>query len=125
MHARAARRREELTVGRAQRGARTYVAFSGGLDGEVTLGSRGDRHARRARPGAAGAGDRLALGSVRGEPPAVDAVPVPEPETEIEVTLLLGPRDDWLAGALDALHEVPTPSGPHPIAWASGSRVRR
>ena len=37
--------------------------------------------------------------------PAVDVVPVLEPADEIEVGLLLGPRDDWLeARALDALH---------------------
>ncbi|HET9102785.1 MAG TPA: biotin-dependent carboxyltransferase family protein [Solirubrobacteraceae bacterium] len=96
---------DELIVGRAQRGARTYIAFAGGIDAPPTLGSRATDTLAGLGPAPLRAGDRLALGDPYGRPPAVDVVPVPEPAGEVEVALLLGPRDDWLAaGALDALH---------------------
>ena len=44
---------------------------------------------------------------MRGDPPAVDVVPVLAPGDEIEVRLWLGPREDWLQErALDALHDA-------------------
>ncbi len=97
---------QELSVGRASRGVRTYVAFAGGLGVAAVLGSRSTDTLGGIGPSPLAAGDRLTVLDPSGQPPAVDAVPVPEPEAEIEVALLLGPREDWFAPELVArLHD--------------------
>ena len=137
---------EELAVGLATSGVRTYVAFAGGIDVPTVLGSRstdtlgglgptplarGDRLALLER-----GGDRLALLDRGGEPSAGDAVRIPPPETEIVVTLLLGPREDWFApAAVAGLGEVEFTVGAasdrvgvrlegRPLAWARSGELR-
>ena len=91
---------QELVIGRALRGVRTYVAFAGGIDVEPVLGSRCTDTLGGLGPAPLRRGDRLALGTADRPPPPVDAVPIDAvaaddgPRT-LEVALLLGPREDW------------------------------
>jgi biotin-dependent carboxylase-like uncharacterized protein len=96
---------QTLTVGRAHRGLRNYLAVRGGFVAEAVLDSRStDLLSGLGRP-AVRAGDRLRCGAPTGPPPAaIDAVPVPAIETEPVLQLVPGPRDDWFQpGALAVL----------------------
>lgn len=94
-----------LAVGRASRGVRTYVAVAGGLGGAAVLASRSTDTLGGLGPAPLARGDRLTVMGPPGEPPPVDALPVSAPEAEIEVTLLLGPREDWFTSqAIAGLH---------------------
>ena len=137
MHAPVAMRAgQELTVGRASRGVRTYVAFAGGLGVTAVLGSCSTDTLGGLGPAPLARGDRLTVLAAGGAPPAIDVVPMPAPETEIEVTLLLGPRDDWFAAATigglhDGVYTVGAASnrvgvrleGPR-LAWARSAELR-
>lgn len=127
---------EELAVGLATRGVRTYVAFAGGIDVPAVLGSRSTDTLGGLGPAPLARGDRLALLDRSGDPPASGAVFVPPLETEIVVTLLLGPREDWfapaaVAGLGDVEFTVGAASdrvgvrleGP-PLAWARSGELR-
>lgn len=97
MHqARPVRSGQELAIGRAVRGVRTYIAFAGGIDVEPVLGGRGTDTLGGLGPSPLRRGDQFALGVRRAPPPRVDAVPVDDDPAEIlAVALLLGPREDW------------------------------
>lgn len=94
-----------LRFGERRGGARAYVAFDGGVNVPLVLGSRAT-HARSALGGLDGrplqSGDRLGLGRVSGEP-----VAMPErwlPDGGARVRVLPGPQlEAFGAGALDAL----------------------
>lgn len=91
---------QELVIGRAVRGVRTYIAFAGGIDVEPVLGSRCTDTLGGLGPPPLRRGDRLALGPADVPPPPVDAVPVDaasaeDPPGVLAAALLLGPRDDW------------------------------
>lgn len=90
---------QEVVIGRAVRGARTYVAFAGGIAVAPVLGSRATDTLGGLGPAPLRRGDRIALGPRRAQPPTVDAVPVSEPADALEAGLLLGPRADWFAEA--------------------------
>jgi len=127
---------QELSVGRARRGVRTYVAFAGGLGVAAVLGSRSTDTLGGLGPARLAAGDRLTVLDPIGEPPAIDVVPVAEPEAEIEVALLLGPREDWFAPELVArLHDRRYTVGAasnrvglrlegEPLQWARSGELR-
>ncbi|MDQ6729981.1 MAG: biotin-dependent carboxyltransferase family protein [Actinomycetota bacterium] len=127
---------QELGVGRAGRGVRTYVAFAGGLGGAAVLGSRSTDTLGGLGPAPLAVGDRLAVLDRTGAPAAVDAVPVAEPEAEIEVALLLGPREDWfapelVAGLRDRRYTVGAASDRvgirlqgEPLEWARAGELR-
>ena len=127
---------QELTVGRASRGVRTYVAFAGGLGVAAVLGSRSTDTLGGLGPAPLARGDRLTVLAAHREPPAVDVVAVPTPEAEIDVTLLLGPRDDWFAAeAIAGLRDGPYSVGAAsnrigirlegaPLPWARSEELR-
>lgn len=95
---------DRLTLGIAEHGLRCYVALSGGLDTDDVLGSRGTDLLSGLGPNPVSDGDRLALGTVRGDPPAeAEPVPVTVPPALLDVPVLLGPRDDWFVAPADAL----------------------
>jgi biotin-dependent carboxylase-like uncharacterized protein len=103
-----------LDVGSVLRGLRTYVAFAGGIDAPLTLGSRSTDTLGGLGPAPLRLGDVLAVGRVASAPPPVEAVPVPEPADEFEAELLLGPRDDWLEpAALEVLARATYAVDPH------------
>src|SRR5256712_7974882 len=104
-----------LRFGRRLRGARAYVAMSGGVSVAPTLGSRAT-HVISAMGGLDGrplkAGDELPLGeSTRRSgavvgPPRAPIVAVPDRQARIRV--LAGPQQDYFsADALDVLQSAP------------------
>jgi biotin-dependent carboxylase-like uncharacterized protein len=94
----------ELRLGVPQSGLRTYVAVAGGIDVPPLLGSRSTDTLAGLGPERLRAGTRLPIGTVRGDPPGVDAAPVPEPPEVPELRVRLGPRHDWFtAEAIERL----------------------
>jgi biotin-dependent carboxylase-like uncharacterized protein len=91
---------EVLRLGAPVTGVRTYVAVRGGLDVEPVLGSRSTDLLAGLGPPVPGAGDVLPVGPATGPLPAVDVAPVAEPAGgDVVLTVLPGPRRDWLDGA--------------------------
>jgi biotin-dependent carboxylase-like uncharacterized protein len=104
---------EELRLGNASRGLRTYVAFRGGLHVPLTLGSAATDLLTGLGPKPLERGDVLRLrgGSGGGRtihPPAPDTPPgrgLPEP---VVVRIIVGPRSDWFtAGSIKRLLSEP------------------
>lgn len=97
-----------LRVGPAQRGVRSYIAVSGGIDVDPVLGSRSTDLLSGLGPPRVSTGDELPLGLPRGAPAAVDIALPPSGARQIVVHLRLGPRDDWFSrAALQALTAEP------------------
>jgi antagonist of KipI len=103
-----------LKFGARARGARAYLAVSGGIDVPPVLGSR-STHVINALGGLDGrplrAGDRLPLGSdarpQRTASPPADPI-VPLPESPATVRVLAGPQADrFRSDALDVLQSAP------------------
>ncbi len=88
---------QTLAVGAARRGARSYVAFSGGLVVAPVLGSASTDLLSGLGPAPVAAGDVLALGPHPVAVPALDMAPYPLPSDPVELTVHAGPRYDWLA----------------------------
>lgn len=87
-----------LTVGMAQRGLRTYIAFAGGIDVAPLLGSVATDLLTGLGPAPLRRGDRLALRSGRDSvAPAPELPPVAEIPDEPVLRIILGPRDDWFS----------------------------
>jgi urea carboxylase len=93
---------EVLALGPAKQGARGYVAFAGGLDTPVVLGSRATFH-MAGIGGVEGyalkAGQTLPLGAAGEIVPSQvpeDARPAIAGERRWLVECMLGPNDDWL-----------------------------
>ena len=101
---------QQLVVGPASVGLRTYVAVRGGIAVEPTLGSRSTDVLSGLGPPPLAAGAVLPIGDAySGPPPAVDVAPVPAPSSEeLTVRTLPGPRDDWFTSdALTTLFASP------------------
>jgi biotin-dependent carboxylase-like uncharacterized protein len=93
-----------VTIGRAERGLRTYVAVGGGIAVPPVLGSRATDTLSGLGPPQVQDGDVLPVGPVTGQPAGVDLAPYPTPPQELTVGIRLGPRDDWFTPeALDTL----------------------
>ncbi len=85
---------ETLRLGQAVQGARTYLAVRGGIDSEVSLGSRStDVGAGLGIPRLV-TGTTLAVGSETNGLPNTDVAPVRRPGQEAVLHGVLGPRDD-------------------------------
>ena len=113
-----------LRFGRRHRGARAYLAVSGGIAVPPVFGSR-STHVASAMGGVEGrplrAGDCLPLGPHRREPQASAAVSarvpdlIPAGDRPAAIRVLPGPHDDRFSpGALEALE-----SGPYVISVSS------
>ena len=92
---------EELRIGAARRGLRTYIAFRGGIDAPLTLGSAATDVLSGLGPAPLRAGDVLELG-FRGEKTTAGGgflTPEAECATATVMRVLLGPRDDWFTRA--------------------------
>ena len=76
-------------------GLRNYLGVRGGIAVRPVLGSRSTDVLSGLGPPPLRAGDRLPVGSERGEPADVDQVPASVPPAERAVTAVLGPREDW------------------------------
>lgn len=86
---------ETLTLGPVTRGLRTYVALRGGFAAETQANSvsRDTLSGIGAEPLASG--DFLASANLRASAVAVPSAPLPLPGNDIELRVILGPRDDW------------------------------
>lgn len=89
----AVRAGQVLACGAARRGVRAYLAVAGGIDTPLLLGSRSHDVLSGLGPPPLRAGDRLAVGAVRGVPREAGAVPV-LPDVP-ELRFVPGPREDW------------------------------
>jgi len=89
-----------VRLGQPETGLRTYVAVRGGLAVTPVLGSCSTDVLSGIGPAPLREGDRLAVGPRPAAFPALDVAPVADPEGgELELRVLLGPRDDWLSDA--------------------------
>jgi biotin-dependent carboxylase-like uncharacterized protein len=86
----------ELALGLPAVGLRSYLAVRGGIDVPRVLGSRSTDTLSGLGPHPLAAGDRLAIGILRGEEPFVDVAPVRAPSSAPVLRVLPGPRRDWL-----------------------------
>lgn len=90
----------ELRLGRPERGLRSYVAVSGGLDVEPVLGSRSTDTLGGLGPAPVTPGARLPVGPGRGAPAPLDT---PRPPAPGPLRLHPGPRADRVGGDVLAL----------------------
>jgi biotin-dependent carboxylase-like uncharacterized protein len=89
-----------LELGAPVTGLRAYVGFDGGVATVVELGSRSTDVLSGIGPAPLRVGDAVPLGVPVGVPVGADELgPRPAP-AEIEVPVLLGPRDDWFDHAM-------------------------
>jgi biotin-dependent carboxylase-like uncharacterized protein len=86
---------QTLALGTPATGLRCYLALSGGIDVDAELGSRSRDVLSEIGPPPLCAGDVLPLGPSRGVPTGLDVVTPSQAPAELEVPVLLGPRDDW------------------------------
>ncbi len=91
---------EILRLGPSRAGLRTYLAARGGIVVAPVLGSRSTDALAGLGPPQLRAGDVLPVGEAPAEVPLVDLAPVAAPPGgDLELRVLLGPRDDWFTPA--------------------------
>jgi biotin-dependent carboxylase-like uncharacterized protein len=95
---------DELKVGNASSGLRTYVAFRGGIEAPLVLGSAATDVLTGLGPAALGHGDVLSLNMVRAGSGGGRTIwpPAPEPPPQLKdipnsvvLRYIVGPRSDW------------------------------
>ena len=90
---------DELRLGTARQGLRTYIAFAGGLDVPLVLGSAATDVLTGLGPAPLAAGDILRLGERGGRtarPPAPEPPPPLELPDSVVLQVVVGPRSDWV-----------------------------
>lgn len=96
----AVRSGQELVVAYARTGARSYVAFSGGIDTPPVLGSRATFHMAGVGGYALKAGQSIPLGEAAAHVPLQEVEAAARPAIASDgvrrVECMLGPNDDWL-----------------------------
>jgi biotin-dependent carboxylase-like uncharacterized protein len=102
---------ELITLGVPQSGLRSYVAVRGGIDVAPVLGSRSHDVLSAIGPAPLQAGDLLPIGDHTEQYPELDQAPVaPIADQLVELMVVPGPRDDWIADADALVHTVWTAS---------------
>lgn len=87
-----------ISLGVPNAGLRTYLAVRGGICVEPVLGSRSYDVMSAIGPAPLRAGDRLPVGEHTADYPELDQAPVAAiTGTTVELRVVPGPRDDWLA----------------------------
>ncbi|MFD9888364.1 biotin-dependent carboxyltransferase family protein [Amycolatopsis sp. NPDC059027] len=86
---------QTLTIGTPSTGLRCYLAVSGGIAAEPSMGSRSRDVLAEIGPDPLVPGVVLPLGAVHGIPAGADVVVPPVAAAELVVPVTLGPRDDW------------------------------
>jgi biotin-dependent carboxylase-like uncharacterized protein len=88
-----------LKVGTARAGLRTYVAFRGGIDVPLVLGSAATDLLTGLGPAPLAPGDMLRVGAAwdgrTSGTPALQAPPLPELPQIPHLRIVVGPRNDW------------------------------
>jgi biotin-dependent carboxylase-like uncharacterized protein len=98
---------EVVSLGSARAGVRSYLAVRGGIDVEPVLGSRSYDVLSAIGPLPLLAGAALPIGEHTADYPRIDQAPVAAiDEHLVEVTVVPGPRDDWLADPDALVHTV-------------------
>ncbi len=93
-----------VRLGTPLTGLRSYLAVAGGIDERPELGSRSWDSMARLGPEPLKAGRRLPIGHGRHHAPNLDLAPALLPTLDpITVSVLPGPREDWIAGGLRRL----------------------
>ncbi|TGD38198.1 5-oxoprolinase subunit B/C family protein [Brevibacterium aurantiacum] len=97
---------DELELGMTERGTRAYVAFRGGIETEIALGSASADTLAHLGPAPLEPDTTVALGRPESAPHLVDPARgsgherhLPAPGETIEMSVTLGPRDDWFTSA--------------------------
>ncbi len=89
---------QRLRLGVPPAGLRTYLAIHGGIDVPPVLGSRSTDTLSGLGPPPVQPGDVLPIGAATLAWPVVDAAPACPPSADrVTLTVLPGPRTDWLA----------------------------
>jgi biotin-dependent carboxylase-like uncharacterized protein len=97
-----------LELGLPPVGLRTYLAVRGGIGVPPVLGSRSTDTLSGLGPAPLRAGDRLPVGDLAAAEPFVDVAPVRAPSSRPVLSVLPGPRRDWLEpAAWEALIATP------------------
>ena len=92
-----ARPGDVITLGRPASGLRSYLAVRGGIDVPTVLGSRSYDVLSALGPAPLRDGDVLTVGAHAVAYPELDQAPVAAVETGVvELSVVPGPRDDWL-----------------------------
>lgn len=87
---------EQISLGPARTGLRSYLAVRGGFDVEPVLGSRSFDVLSSIGPPPLRAGDVLRVGAHRDEFPELEQAPVAALDDDVvELRVVPGPRDDW------------------------------
>ncbi len=89
-------------------GLRSYIAFRGGLNAAVVLGSRSYDTLGRIGTPPLQAGDEFSLGQPNEtRAPWLEQIPVSALQSQVKVGLVLGPREDWISvsSLAEFLHE--------------------
>lgn len=109
MHAPVSVRASDIVeLGRPERGVRAYLAVRGGIAVEPVLGSRSTDILAGLGPPVITEGTRLPVGDALIGLPNVEIAPVGELPSEVVLTTLRGPRDDWFVpAACDLLGSEP------------------
>ncbi|WP_098731484.1 urea amidolyase family protein [Brevibacterium epidermidis] len=95
---------DELELGPAERGVRRYLAVRGGIDVETALGSSSADTLAGLGPAAVVKGTTLSVHDPRTALRLVDPIParprdLPQAGETVEMTVTLGPREDWFTDA--------------------------
>jgi biotin-dependent carboxylase-like uncharacterized protein len=98
---------ELIALGVPQTGLRSYLAVRGGIDVAPVLGSRSHDVLSGIGPAPLQPGDVLAIADHTERYPELDQAPVaPIADQLVELTVIPGPRDDWIADADALVHTV-------------------
>ena len=87
---------QRLRLGVPPHGLRTYVAVRGGIDVPAVLGSRSRDVLAEIGPAPLQEGDELPVGPAPESFPDVDVLPPPRFSDEVVLTVVRGPRDEWV-----------------------------
>ncbi|MBM6588709.1 carboxyltransferase domain-containing protein [Brevibacterium sp. RIT 803] len=97
---------DELELGMTERGTRAYIAFRGGIETEIALGSASADTLAHLGPAPLEPDTTVALGRPESAPHLVDPARgsgherhLPAPGETIEMSVTLGPRGDWFTSA--------------------------
>jgi biotin-dependent carboxylase-like uncharacterized protein len=94
---------EEVRIGLARAGLRTYLAVRGGFVAEPVMGSVATDVLTGLGPAPLGKGAVLTVGDERAEWPAATLAPVRDLDPEPVLRIVRGPRDDWFDRAAHEL----------------------
>jgi biotin-dependent carboxylase-like uncharacterized protein len=98
---------ELIALGVPQSGLRSYLAVRGGIDAAPVLGSRSHDVLSGIGPAPLQPGDVLAIADHTEQYPELEQAPVaPIADQLVELTVVPGPRDDWIDDADALVHTV-------------------